>query len=583
MAMSEEAKGSNGQILGTEDYFKKLNQAHKMSELMEDAEKYNYYESLKNVSGKIQNCLDNISSDLDSNAGMLRFISDSARTKTKNFIESLEGICKIIGSCPSEASECINFLDLTDSKTSLKTNVSTSELDRAYKIVSNGGEVPISSYERKNVLKEAAKDGINWAVGSDARKRAYIDEILHGNKEDFLIDVWNMLCYYDNGAKGKCGYEICSDSYLQYHEKEALGSGFNRYDRSGYDDDITESLKKIVSDIEKDVKSAGSANNYMKTKNAVNLRAAIDDLDKCKISVPSGINDEIFSLDWYVGGKEDKIKKIQQGLNGYFGTKRLLEDGVYGEKTKDALRNFAARANDDIVAFFENAKAVETTVKMLQDKNYYDQPDIEDQVAALRMIIVSGRKALQYAMWDVGIQMLKGMGYTVSAECLKNSISNTCNMYFSDHGNDSIGIIEAIKKSKEFNDAVSGFMTGEDRKEAETSGRTCGIDLEFKDTKDLYYSLGKVHFEAEIRKSDNQENLWEMSCHINDTYDFSDFRTYRIVVENDEVKGKFNLSVGNIANDLGLLSQIDEVINNYTIQIDFNVTIVYDGEKYAIS
>lgn len=580
--MSEEAKGSNGQILGTEDYFKKLNQAHKMSELMDDAEKYNYYESIKNVSRKIQDCLDNISSDLDSNAGMLRFISDRARTKTKNFIESLEGICKIVGSRPREASDCINFLDLTDSKTRLKTNVSTSELDRAHRIVKNGGEVPISSYERKNILKEAAKDSINWAVRGDARKRAYIDEILHGNKEDFLIDVWNMLCYYDNGAKGKCGYEICSDSYLQYHEKEALGSGFNRYDRSGYDDDITESLKKIVSDIEKDVKSAGSANNYMKTKNAVNLSAALDDLDKCKISVPIGINDKIFSLDWYVGGEENKIKEVQRGLNGYFGTKQLLEDGVYGEKTKDALHDFVACANKDIVAFFENAKAVECAVIIINNADGLSQIiDMRSSASNLCKNISGGRKALQYAMWNVGVLWLKDKGYTISAIFLKNSISGANSMYFNQNM-DVFGVIEAIKSSSEFNEAISRFLENTDIRKVEISEKFYNVPLEFNDTKDLYYSLGKVNFEIEVYRREKTENLWNLLIHIDDTYDFSDFRTYRIIVENDEVKGKFNLSVGNIANDLGLLSQIDEVIKPYRIGMDFDITVSHNEGEYSV-
>lgn len=585
--MSQEAKGRNNQVLGTKEYFKRLNEANKIAALMNDSGKYDYYNTMRLLYEKIQHCLGEISSDLDSNAKSLPFINSDKRKKAVNFVKSLESVCQIIGMSCNKASDCTYMLDLNDSRTALKTNTSISKLEDACRIVINGGKTPVSSYERKDILEKAVKSGMSWATGGEGRKMSYLVEILSGHREPFLIDVWNMLCYHNNGAKGKCGYEICSDSYLQYHEKEIFGSGLSIYNKSGYENQIKSCFKGIVHDIEKDVDDSKSANNYIKTKNAANIIDALKQLRECKADIPSDLQDNIMELDWYVSLDKEKVRQIQQGLNGYLGTKKLLEDGVYGEKTEKALKSFVDNANEDIVAFFENGNAVKLASILINSQACFNCFNIlgpKPQITSLYNFMLIGKIPLQRAIWNIGIKCLRKFGYNVSAECLKNSLDSGSDLYFSGNGDDSTGIIKAIKDSEEFNDAVSGFMSGEKREEAEISGQTYEISLEFYDTKDLYYSLGKVSFSAEIQKSDSEENLWHMSCNINDTYDFSELRTYRLIVDNDKIKGQLNLSIGNLANDMGLLSQMDGVLKNYKIEINFDINVCYDysDQKYKI-
>ena len=51
--VSRELKGDNGQIVGSEDYFKKLNDKSKLRPYLRNRDSFDYYEDLRYTAGKI--------------------------------------------------------------------------------------------------------------------------------------------------------------------------------------------------------------------------------------------------------------------------------------------------------------------------------------------------------------------------------------------------------------------------------------------------------------------------------------------------------------------------------------------------
>lgn len=96
-----------------------------------------------------------------------------------------------------------------------------------------------------------------------------------------------------------------------------------------------------------------------------------------------------------------------------------------------------------------------------------------------------------------------------------------------------------------------------------TIERTGKKSLEFtaRKDKDLYYSLQNVSCKITCTKKDKKR--WYISLHLWDTYDFTDFsRTLRE-----------GITVGNVANDFGVLLQKTKFLKPYDISVYHSFTI----------
>ena len=75
--MSQELKGRNGKIVGTNEYFKYLNKSFKFEDIVNIVNEYYYYESLKKLSKDSSSMITSVLYDVQKCSHVLPFISAS--------------------------------------------------------------------------------------------------------------------------------------------------------------------------------------------------------------------------------------------------------------------------------------------------------------------------------------------------------------------------------------------------------------------------------------------------------------------------------------------------------------------------
>ena len=96
---------------------------------------------------------------------------------------------------------------------------------------------------------------------------------------------------------------------------------------------------------------------------------------------------------------------------------------------------------------------------------------------------------------------------------------------------------------------------------------TIGINFQTSGDTDLYYGIGKCEIKCAYTKSPSSIRI---KFTIDDKYNFDEIRTIQRDVEQSVV---FEFGLGNLANDLGLLSQVTDVISVYHVYVSFEKTI----------
>ncbi len=107
--MSKELVGRNGKIVGSMDYFNKLNDTYLIKGMVKSYS-FNYYASLKTISKKINKLLDEVYSDFKSNEDYLSFIDRRYIKDTVTIIDGLSSFCKKFGESNNKANECIKLI-----------------------------------------------------------------------------------------------------------------------------------------------------------------------------------------------------------------------------------------------------------------------------------------------------------------------------------------------------------------------------------------------------------------------------------------------------------------------------------------
>lgn len=96
-------------------------------------------------------------------------------------------------------------------------------------------------------------------------------------------------------------------------------------------------LEQLVRELERDLEQGLRDNDYVRDENADGLRTALKQLERCGIQCYS-LESTVDDLAWFVGGDEDKIRRLQCKLNELKIGGHLTEDGIYGKKT-DTVRS----------------------------------------------------------------------------------------------------------------------------------------------------------------------------------------------------------------------------------------------------
>ncbi len=98
-----------------------------------------------------------------------------------------------------------------------------------------------------------------------------------------------------------------------------------------------------------------------------------------------------------------------------------------------------------------------------------------------------------------------------------------------------------------------------------------GMDFQATGDTDLYLGIGKCLIKYTCTRTSSSIHV---NFSVDDDYDFDHIRSISGDVEH---LVKVNFSIGNLANDFGLLSQADFVISPYKSHISFQKAIAMEG------
>ena len=338
--MSKDLVGSNGNIVGSEGYFERLNREHFIGNLMQNPNGAEYYDCLRDTASQIRDAVQEIYEDLKKHIGIIRYIPREDRENLIKVLLGLYDICKITSASSGRHSDCVSILSLSDSDTRPKSRADDREIEEAASMVRNSSM--LSRSDRMDVIREA----MNWgerAVSGNLEKVLFLRAVGRGKDREFFGDVWLKLMYADDPRQftGRCGRVICTQEYIDHIEQHIFGRDIPNYygGRNGdraYGRLITSSLESIVKEIERDLEQGIRDNDYMQDENADRLKEALKDLERCGVQCYS-LERKVDALAWFVGGDPEKIRQLQQKLNELGIGERLKEDGVFGVKTLTEL------------------------------------------------------------------------------------------------------------------------------------------------------------------------------------------------------------------------------------------------------
>lgn len=151
----------------------------------------------------------------------------------------------------------------------------------------------------------------------------------------------------------------------------------------------------------------------------------------------------------------------------------------------------------------------------------------------------------------------KAIGFTFSGKCLENSLKRSPKDMEITNGR----IIKKISRDQYFIDKINEII-----KENDTNKNfniKAGITF---DDGDLFLALHDATLNVIGEKQNS--NSWNLQIEITDRYDFTDYKEM-----NEIIGGNISLlkRLGNIANNIAMISTSCNVIREYNIDIKFNL------------
>ncbi len=258
---------------------------------------------------------------------------------------------------------------MSEYETRRKSNIWDSDIDRGINVIYNGGKSNISSSERVYLTEKAVKDGINWTAGNDEDKQEFFKEILNGNDESALIDIWHMYDYtYRKSRKliGRNWRDIFSEDYIDYYEEKIFKTnlrkdylGYNSYE---YESLFKDSFQEICDTINSDFDRGARGTHFVKVDNYERIEKLADELKRVDIDITYIL----------LNLKRFKAEDVTEKLMGIF-----REAKREGERLKE---KYPKTASFGTVRFLANAGVVKLTninkiplTKFEEAKKYIDE------------------------------------------------------------------------------------------------------------------------------------------------------------------------------------------------------------------
>ncbi len=185
------------------------------------------------------------------------------------------------------------------------------------------------------ILEDYIKNGEKTAINGDPSKKSFMKEVMRSSKSGYLADVLLKVNYLDSGKKltGKCGKVLCSKEYNNYIARALTGSAGSS-GNVDYGRIVSEGLRYVVIEVQKDLEYGLKVNDYILDKNKDNLIKFIEDIERCNVKCYNLLK-MVYELAWFVGGDANKIRKLQATLRRQ-GYSQVVQDGVYGAVTEKA-------------------------------------------------------------------------------------------------------------------------------------------------------------------------------------------------------------------------------------------------------
>lgn len=256
--MSQELVGNCGAVVGSADYFQRINQGTIVAPFMMLSSGYQYYYAVEQLCSRCVSVLDEIYSDLQSAGPALAELSPEKKENLHQLVSNLDAAANFISPAFTSANSCRAILDRDSSSETI---------------------------------------GIAGIWGSDVGSVSYM--------------------------QSKCS------SIFQSIFADPLASIVQT---------ITSDLTGIANQISADIDQGVSQHHYMTDENGNVIQNAIRELERCSVSVFH--SQSVGQLCWYREISTDKVLGLQKALNNISGFGTLTEDGIYGEKTSNAWRDF---------------------------------------------------------------------------------------------------------------------------------------------------------------------------------------------------------------------------------------------------
>lgn len=163
----------------------------------------------------------------------------------------------------------------------------------------------------------------------------------------------------------------------------------------------------------------------------------------------------------------------------------------------------------------------------------------------------------QYFIWKCLAISFKTIGFTFSGKCLENSLKrNPKNIEIT-----SGKVINDIKKDDSFKNKINEIIK-EHKKEADFKIK----DIIRFDDGDLLLALHDATLNVIGKRQ--IDDSWNLQIEITDRYDFTDYKEIQEIIG-----GNTSLleRLGNIANNIAMMSTSCNVIREYNISINFNM------------
>ena len=112
--MSKEAVGQNGAVLGSSDYWDRLNRSSYIGTAMQRTSEPEYFEAIKRIGQRAASAIDVIYDDLQKNKKTIRNISFSDRNALSRQVQALSDVCSLSATSSGHSTECLFLLHQSD-------------------------------------------------------------------------------------------------------------------------------------------------------------------------------------------------------------------------------------------------------------------------------------------------------------------------------------------------------------------------------------------------------------------------------------------------------------------------------------